>query len=100
MKCRHCYAALEHDFLDLGFAPPSNAYLTTNALKAELPENCLALVVKNVLVSTSAITTLFYPDSINDNFDETASTINDSGFKDKVSFGKNVLKGFGIKGFV
>ena len=26
MKCRHCAAPLVHDFLDLGFAPPSNAY--------------------------------------------------------------------------
>ena len=29
MKCRHCATTLEHTFLDLGFAPPSNAYLTT-----------------------------------------------------------------------
>jgi hypothetical protein len=28
MTCRHCNAKLEHVFLDLGFAPPSNAYLT------------------------------------------------------------------------
>ena len=28
MKCRHCNDSLEHLFLDLGFAPPSNAYLT------------------------------------------------------------------------
>lgn len=27
MKCRHCGSPLEHTFLDLGFAPPSNAYL-------------------------------------------------------------------------
>jgi len=27
MNCRHCDAPLEHTFLDLGFAPPSNAYL-------------------------------------------------------------------------
>ena len=27
MKCRHCGAPLTHTFLDLGFAPPSNAYL-------------------------------------------------------------------------
>ena len=27
MKCRHCAAPLSHTFLDLGFAPPSNAYL-------------------------------------------------------------------------
>jgi SAM-dependent methyltransferase len=28
MNCRHCRAPLQHVFLDLGFAPPSNAYLT------------------------------------------------------------------------
>lgn len=28
MNCRHCGSALEHIFLDLGFAPPSNAYLS------------------------------------------------------------------------
>jgi hypothetical protein len=28
MKCRHCSSPLRHTFLDLGFAPPSNAYLT------------------------------------------------------------------------
>ena len=33
MKCRHCHTALEHTFLDLGFAPPSNAYLKKAELK-------------------------------------------------------------------
>ena len=28
MNCRHCQTPLNHTFLDLGFAPPSNAYLT------------------------------------------------------------------------
>ena len=32
MKCRHCLAKLTHTFLDLGFAPPSNAYLTKDDL--------------------------------------------------------------------
>ena len=32
MNCRHCQAPLEHTFLDLGFAPPSNAYLTSSDL--------------------------------------------------------------------
>jgi len=67
--------------------------LTTDILKTELPESCLALVVENVLVSTSKITSIFYPDSINDNFDETVSSINESKFKNKVIFGKNVLIG-------
>lgn len=34
MNCRHCQTPLEHVFLDLGFAPPSNAYLTAADLKA------------------------------------------------------------------
>lgn len=34
MKCRHCHAPLERVFLDLGFAPPSNAYLNAADLKA------------------------------------------------------------------
>ncbi len=32
MKCRHCGSALRCDFLDLGFAPPSNAYLAAEDL--------------------------------------------------------------------
>ena len=34
MNCRHCNAALSHVFLDLGNAPPSNAYLSKEALRA------------------------------------------------------------------
>jgi len=33
MICRHCGQALMHTFLDLGSAPPSNAYLTTQQLQ-------------------------------------------------------------------
>ena len=33
MRCRHCDSALQHTFLDLGSAPPSNAYLTTEDLQ-------------------------------------------------------------------
>jgi len=33
MNCRHCQNPLEHGFLDLGFAPPSNAYLTADDLR-------------------------------------------------------------------
>lgn len=34
MKCRHCGSELHLPFLDLGTAPPSNAYLTEQALRA------------------------------------------------------------------
>ena len=34
MKCRHCGAQLRLAFVDLGSAPPSNAYLTREQLRA------------------------------------------------------------------
>lgn len=34
MKCRHCHAELQLPFVDLGSSPPSNAYLTTETLRA------------------------------------------------------------------
>lgn len=34
MRCRHCGNELKHVFVDLGFAPPSNAYLSKDQLKA------------------------------------------------------------------
>ncbi len=44
MKCRHCATPLEHTFLDLGFAPPSNAYL--KAADLVKPEKYYPLKVK------------------------------------------------------
>ena len=43
MKCRHCHAALSLPFLDLGSAPPSNAYLREADLRA--PETWFPLRV-------------------------------------------------------
>jgi SAM-dependent methyltransferase len=34
MKCRHCSQPLTHKFVDLGYAPPSNAYLVASQLHA------------------------------------------------------------------
>jgi hypothetical protein len=44
LNCRHCATPLQHTFLDLGFAPPSNAYLN----EADLckPEKYYPLKVK------------------------------------------------------
>lgn len=44
MKCRHCAQPLEHLFLDLGFAPPSNAYLGVEDLNR--PEKYFPLKVR------------------------------------------------------
>ncbi len=44
MKCRHCGAALELTLADLGSAPPSNAYLTEDTMRA--PEKWFPLRVR------------------------------------------------------
>ncbi len=67
--------------------------ITLSNLKNELPENCVPLVVDNVLVSTSIITSKFYPDSINDDFDNSVVNIIETELNSKVKFGKNVLLG-------
>jgi SAM-dependent methyltransferase len=44
MKCRHCGTPLTNTFLDLGHAPPSNAYLTSEDLSR--PETYYPLKIK------------------------------------------------------
>ena len=44
MSCRHCGAVLTHTFLDLGSAPPSNAYLSAADLAH--PEPYFPLKIK------------------------------------------------------
>ncbi len=67
--------------------------ITTKNLENELPKSCMPIIVNNVLLSTSLVTSKFYPDSINDDFDTTAEEINNTKFSDRVKFGKNVLLG-------
>lgn len=48
MNCRHCGTTLRHKFLDLGFAPPSNAYLAQADLSAPETSFPLRLLVCDV----------------------------------------------------
>tara|TARA_Y100000591_G_scaffold307242_1_gene306439 strand:- start:1101 stop:2078 length:978 start_codon:yes stop_codon:yes gene_type:complete len=80
-------------YKDIAKKTKASVCITSDVLKNDLPESCIPLVVKNILVSTSKITSLFYPDSTNDNFDESTVSINDTDYKEKVIFGKNVLIG-------
>ena len=80
-------------YKDIAKQTKASYCLTTDVLKNELPKSCIPLIVENVLVSTSKITSIFYPDSINDEFDETVVFVDETKFKDKVIYGKNVLIG-------
>ena len=71
--------------------------ITTKSLAHILPINCKKIVVKNVLIATAKITQIFYPDSIDDEFDSTVKDISKSSFNKKVRYGKNVLIGKNVK---
>ena len=71
--------------------------ITTEKLKNLLPAGCHKIVVDNVLLTTAKITKIFYPDSINDNFDSTVKEITKTLLKKKVKYGKNVLVGKNVK---
>mgnify|MGYP001246484307 FL=1 len=79
-------------------ASKTKAYfcITTKNLTNELPAHCTPLIVENVLVSVSLITSKFYPESINDDFDFTCKNIDKTNFKNIVKFGQNVLVGENI----
>jgi UDP-3-O-[3-hydroxymyristoyl] glucosamine N-acyltransferase len=80
-------------YKDIAKKTKASFCITTESLKNELPNSCKSLIVDNVLVSTSKVTSKFYPSSINDNFDFTAKDISETKFINKVKFGKNVLIG-------
>ena len=80
-------------YKDLAKNTKASFCITTENLKEILPDACRPIIVKNVLLSTSIVTAKFYPNSINDSFDNTTNFIDKTIFKDKVRFGKNVLVG-------
>ena len=80
-------------YKELAKSTKASFCITNEALKTVLPNSCTPLVVDNILVAVSKLTTKFYPDAINDNFDESAKHIDQTEFKGKVKHGKNVLIG-------
>jgi len=71
--------------------------VTSKNLSHILPSSCKPLIVNNVLVAIAKITNIFYPDAIIDGFDTHVKEINETQFKDKVKFGKNILIGANVQ---
>ena len=71
--------------------------LTFENLKNYLPNNCKPICVDNVLSVISQITSKFYPDAINDDFDNTVKEIKKVKFENSVQYGHNVLIGENVK---
>ena len=71
--------------------------VTLSNLSKFLPDSCKKIIVDNVLLAIAKITKEFYPDSVNDDFDNSVKDISKTSFKKKVKFGKNILIGKNVK---
>ena len=71
--------------------------ITLESLAHYLPKNCIPICVDNVLSIISQITSKFYPDAINDEFDSSVKKIEELTFNNNIKFGRNVLIGENVK---
>ena len=65
-------------YKDIAKKTKASFCITTESLKNELPSSCVPLIVDNVLISVSKVTSLFYPDAVNDDFDDSVTNINET----------------------
>ena len=71
--------------------------ITLENLSHYLPKNCKSIHVDNVLLVVSQITSKFYPDAINDDFDNSVKKIEELNFDSNILYGRNVLVGENVK---
>ena len=71
--------------------------ITLKNLAHFLPKNCKSICVDNVLLVISKITSKFYPDAINDDFDNSVKKIEEILFDNNIKHGFNVLVGENVK---
>ena len=74
----------------------SRLVITNQKLKNIVPKNIRIILVSNVLLTTAKVTSLFYPDALDDIFDDDVFPINKKKFK-SIKFGNNVLLGKNVK---
>ena len=67
--------------------------VTLKNLAHYLPKECKAVCVDNVLLIISQLTSKFYPDATNDDFDNSVKKIEGLNFDSKIKNGRNVLVG-------
>ena len=74
----------------------SKLIITNQKLKTILSNKIYIIEVDNILLSVAKITELFYPSSLDENFDINATKVNKKKFS-KINIGKNVLFGKNVK---
>ena len=84
-------------YSELAKSTSASFCLTSENLKSLLPATCKTIISDKILLDVSKITKKFYPNSVTDDFDDSAEQIENTQYQDKVSFGKNVLIGKNVK---
>ena len=74
----------------------SKLVISNQKLKKIIPKSIKIILVPNVLLSVAKVTSLFYPDSLDDTFDNDVSPINNTMYKG-IKSGNNVLLGKNVK---
>ena len=71
--------------------------VTTKKLSNSLPINCEPIEVDNVLLSIAIIAKIFYPDSVEDDFEHDLFNFDKTSFCSSVKHGQNILIGKNVK---
>ena len=74
----------------------SKLVITNQKLMKIIPKGIRIILVSNVLLSVAKVTSLFYPDALDDTFDDDVIPVNKKKFKG-IKFGNNVLLGKNVK---
>ena len=83
-------------YKDLLKITKSNFIITTSKLSHHLPKKKAKLIVDNVLLSVANITEYFYPNSLNDKYEDKFINVDKKIYKN-VNFGSNVILGKNVK---
>ena len=74
----------------------SKLVITDSNLKEIVPNKIKVIVVKNILLSVSLVSSLFYPSALDDDFDNNVLPVKKNKFKN-LKIGQNVLLGKNVK---
>ena len=83
-------------YLDSLNKTKSNIVISNKKFLKLIPKNLFVIEVNDVHLSIYSITSLFYPDSLDDSFDSSTKNLTKNMFK-KLKYGKNVLIGNNVK---
>ncbi len=84
-------------YSDIARTTKASYCVISESLKSILPKSCIPILSKNVILHTAKITKIFYPDSVTDEYDNSARDIDHTEFNNTVKHGKNVLIGKNVK---